>query len=449
MPNPYLDALRTKYDGLREGIKGLQQKALDEERDLSDDELKLVRSQNEEAQGLYTQITELTEIETRNAKVAEMAASLLTGDGTDDGSQGSGGAQTRGKALGITAKDRDPGHYRTDKAGGRHSYFGDLYRSRGGDEAASQRLAEHTRALTTGSQGVGTVPPAWMTEEFEMLARQGRRLANAVRRIPLGDDPRPRTLPKQITGTDAVVAEQTTEGTANAGWDDDAFDSDVDTVSPKATSGKQIVSRQMMDMSDPAMDMLIFGDLMSVYADKVEAKVGAAVVTAAGAAVTTFAAEADFIAAGAAPNSVIDAAIAVRNARKRPADILAMNVTRYGRFLKLRDADGRPLIPNPGVGQAVNVAGVGSVDTDGIIEGLGVIATDGIASAAPESYVALRGEDVILFESDAFRFRFEEQAGPENIVLGIWGYTAVLVRQGGKSTKRVVITDPGPVGAGN
>ncbi len=117
-----------------------------------------------------------------------------------------------------------------------------------------------------------------------------------------------------------------------------------------------------------------------------------------------------------------------------------MNVTRYGKFLKLRDADGRPLIVNPGVGQAVNVAGVGSVATDGIIEGLAVIATDGIPTAYPESYVAFRAADTVLFESNTLRFRFEEVAGPESVVLGIWGYTAVIVRQAGKSAKRVQIT---------
>lgn len=429
--NPYLKRLRDQYESLRSSIEGLQTRAADEGRDLTDDELRSVTEQADKAKTLATQIEDLTEVETRNRKVAELAAKVEGGDGQE--------AQTRATALGIKAKDRDPGHYRSEKDGGRHSFFGDLYRSRSNhDDAAARRLVEHQRALDTPTEGVGIVPPKWLTDEFELIARQGRRLANAVRNIPLGDDPRPITLPRQTAGTDAVVAEQAAENNAVLGTD--AWDSDVDVVTPKPTAGKQTVSRQMVDMSTPAIDMLIYGDLLDVYDDKLEAKVGAALIAAAGAAVTTFATEAAFGAAGAAPNSVIDAAVAVRNARKRPADVLAMNVTRYGKFLKLRDPDGRPLIPNPGTGQAVNVAGVGSVSVDGIIEGLAVIASDGIPTAYPESYVAFRASDSVLFESNMLRFRFEEQAGPESIVLGIWGYTAFIVRQAGKSAKRVQVT---------
>ena len=236
-----------------------------------------------------------------------------------------------GVGSGTKAKDRDPGHYRSAKDGGEHSFFGDFYRTKiTGSESSAKRIAEHMRALDTGGEGVGIVPPKWLTDEFETLARQGRRIANAVRNVPLGDDPRPMTLPRQTAGTDAVVLEQTNE---NDPVDDtDAWDSDVHVVTPKPTAGAQIVSRQMIDMSTPAIDLLIYGDLMEAYDDKVEAKVGAAIVTAAGAAITTFATEAAFEASngGAAYDAAIDLQIAIRQARKRPADLLWMNVRRYG-----------------------------------------------------------------------------------------------------------------------
>lgn len=424
MGNPYLARLREQYEGLRSGIDGLQNRAAEEGRDLSADELRTISEQAEQAKGLFGQIESLTEIENRNAKVAEMASAV--------------GTETRGTS-GTTAVDRDPGHYRSEQDGGKHSFFADMYRARvTGDDESARRLVEHNRALSTGSQGVGTVAPHWLTQEFDTLARQGRRLALAVRNIPLGDDPRPLTLPKQIAGTDSVVAEQASENTAVGGAD--AWDSDVDTVSPKPTAGKQTVSRQMVDMSSPAIDLLIYGDLMEVYNAKVEAKVGSGLVTAAGAAVTTFASEAtNWTGADVILDSVVDLGIAVRNARKRPADVLAMNVTRYGKFLKLRDTDGRPLIARSGLGQGVNVAGVGSLDADGIIEGLAVMATDGIPTSYPESYLAFRAADQILFESNMLRFRFEEVSGPESIVLGIWGYTAFLSRGTG-SVKRAQIT---------
>lgn len=443
--NPYLKRKREQYEALRTSIEGIQTRAAEHEnsdgtkgRDLTDDELTLVRSQGEQAETLYTEIDTLTQIETRNAKVADLAGKLTAGsDGDGDTAKTRSLGADGGKTSSTTAKDRDPGHYRSLTDGGERSFFQDLYRAKvSGDEDAAVRLQQHNRALSTGLHGPGVVAPHWLTEEFELIARQGRKLP--VRTIPLGDDPRPLTLPKQIADTDAVVAEQASENTAVGGAD--AWDSDVDTVTPKPTAGKQTVSRQMVDMSTPAIDQLIYGDLLEVYSDKTEAKIGAALVTAAGAAVTTFALEATNWTDEAALNSVIDLGIAVRNARKRNADVLAMAVSRYGRFLKLRDPDGRSLIANPNQGQAVNVAGVGSVQIDGTIEGFSVVATDGIPFTYPESYLSYRAMDQLLFESNVMRFRFEEVVGPESIVLGIWGYTAFISRQATKSVKRAVIT---------
>ncbi|GAA2543700.1 phage major capsid protein [Pseudonocardia hydrocarbonoxydans] len=430
MTNPYLVRRRADYDTLRQGIEAIQIRAATEGRDLTEAELTSVRSQGEQAQALAAEITDLTEIHNRHAAVASMAADLAE--------------PTETRAVsGTTTRDRDPGHYRSETDGGRHSFFADLYRSRAqGDEDAGRRLTEHTRALSTGTNGPGVVPPRWLTDEFELLARQGRSLANAVRNIPLGDDPRPITLPKQTVGTDTVVAEQAAENNPVVGTD--VWDSDVDTVTPRPTAGKQIVSRQMIDMASPAIDQLIYGDLLSVYNDQIERKVGAALITAAGAAITTFATEAAFngtLPAVPAYDAVVDTSLAVWNARKRPADLLAMTVNRWGKFKKLKDSTGRPLIPASTAGP-MNVVGVGSVAMAGQLDELGVIATDGIGSgtAYPESVLALRASDTLLFESNVTRFRFEEVVGPESVVLGIWAYSAVIVRQSGKSVKRFVVT---------
>lgn len=445
--NPYLKAKRTQYEALKTSIEGIHNRASEHDngdgtkgRALTEQEATLVREQNTTAQSLFEEIEELTKIEQRNRKMEELAGDTLS---NDERVRSLGGGR---ESSSTSAKDRDPGHYRSAKDGGQHSFFSDLYRSRvNKDEVSAQRLSEHMRALDTGGEGVGIVPPKWLTDEFETLARQGRRIANAVRNIPLGDDPRPITLPRQTAGTDAVVAEQVNENDPVGGAD--AWDSDVHVVTPKPTAGKQTVSRQMIDMSTPAVDQLIYSDLIEVYDDKVEAKVAGAIVTAAGAAVTTFANEAAFDAAGAAYDSVIDLAIAVRQARKRPADLIWMNVRRWGEFLKLKDSTGRPLVPAESAGP-MNVIGVGTPQVDGRLAGLGIIASDGFGTTAyPESYGAMKAGDTVLFESNMLRFRFEEVSGPESIVLGIWGYTGVIVRQTpgaigtqSKSVRRVQVT---------
>jgi HK97 family phage major capsid protein len=427
--NPYLVKLREKYDSLRTSIEGLQTRAADEDRDLTPDELRSVTEQGDTAKALYEQIESLTAIEVRNRKVSETAASVA----------GDGDAQTRNVGA-ATTQDRDPGHYRSAEEGGQNSFFGDLYRAKDlGDESAIKRLAEHNRALNTTGAGSGIVPPKWLTSEYAELARQGRRLANAVRRIPL-DDPRPITLPKQTAGTDAAVTEQAAENDPLV--DTDLYDTDVDTVTPKPTTGKQTVSRQTLDSTSPAIDILIYGDLMAAFNSKVEAKVCAAIAAAAGTAVTTFATEALFT--GTAPampaiDAMIDLQLAVREGRKLPATLQTGTVRRWGKFKKLKDSTGRPIIPYGAAGP-MNVSGVGSVESDGEIESVPFVATDGFASTYPESVYALRASDVILFESPVMRFRYEEPKGPESIILGIWAYTGVIVRYAGTSVKRAQIT---------
>lgn len=443
MPNPYLQSLHDKYSQLQLAMTALKDKAVGENRDLSEDELTSVRGMAEQGAPLLRQIEDLTTVELRDRQIQELAAQVMN-DATVDAVRSRtdveltsvGSVQQRGTGLALArTQDRDPGHY---TRGSHNSFFGDLNRAREGDEDAARRLGEHNRALTTGSAGAGVVPPHWLSDEFELLARQGRALASAVRNIGLGSDPRPITLPKQTTGTDAEIVEQSAENDATE--DDDAWASSTDTVTPKPTAGIQVVSRQMLDMSSPAIDALIYGDMISAYNLKVEKKVGAAMVTAASTAVTTFATNAAFSTGSAAYDAVVDTSIAVRNARKLPADLIAMGVVRYGEFLKLKDADSRPLIVEGSAGP-MNAIGVGTVQVDGRIAGLGIIGTDGVSTGAfPESILVARAADTILFESDVLRFRYEQPLGPESVKMGVWGYTAVIVRQAGKSVKRIVVT---------
>jgi HK97 family phage major capsid protein len=438
--NPYLARLRKQFDALNASIEGIQTRAAEADRDLTEDELRSITEQAEQAKALATQIEDLTEVETRSAKVAALAGQVANAlpdtdvpavDDPADGQHRAGGAQVR---------DRDPGHY---TRGSQHSFFADMYRSSFSDDRdAAQRLAEHHRALTTTGAGVGIVPPKWLTDEYAALTRQGRSLANAVRNIPLGRDPRPMTLPKQTAGADSAnPAEQAAENDPTPGAD--KFATNVDTVIPKPTRGLQTVPRQLLDMSSPAVDALIYGDLIAEYNRQVESKVGIAVIAASGAAVTTFATENAF--KGTAPavpagDAIVDSAIAVWDARKLAADILAMSIKRWGAFKKLRDTTGRKLILPESAGP-MNIDGVGTVQAVGEYEGLAIVVTESLnIGPYPDNFLTLRGADTLLFEGDEMRFRYEERSGPESVELGIWRYTAVLVRYAGQSSKRVQIT---------
>lgn len=453
MPNAHLTALVTRYNAARDAIIEIQNRAAADGatgRDLTPEERTQVEAHTRSCTDLGPQIEQVAEQETRARAVNAAAAAVAAGEqvaGT--GATGDQNAeQTRGQAVdgsdqgagtatsSTTTRPRDPGHY-TRSSG---SFFGDLVKAREGDDEAKKRLDEHHRALSTTVAGAGITPPKWLTEEYESLARQGRLASAAVRQIPLGDDPRPMTLPRQTTGTDAVVAEQATENTHPT--ETDAFATTVDTVTPKATSGIQVVSRQMIDSSSPAVDALIYGDMLAVYNRKIEDKVVAAMVAAAGTPVTTFATEAAWATGQAHADAMIDAAFAVWNARKLPATIALMRVTRWGKFNKFRDSTGRKLYPTSDAGPQ-NVDGVGSVVAAGNVEGLPVIATDGLGiggATYPENIVVARASDTILFEGNMMRFRYEEVAGPESVKLGVWAYSAVIVRQAANSVRRIQIT---------
>lgn len=394
MANAYTDRLREKYDGIRNTIDGIQTRAADEGRDLSQDELRSITDQGDVLKTLSDEIEKLHEIDARNAKVAETATEVRTST--------------------TTTTDRDPGTY---VRGGENSFFADLVSARSrGDRNAEDRLHVHNRALVTGTQGAGVVAPRWLTEEFETLARQGRRAASAVRNLPI-NSANALVLPKQTAGTDAEVVTQASEGAATSF--DDAWASSTETVTPKLTAGGQIITRQMLDSSSPAVDMLIYQDLVGAYNAKVEAAVVTAMVASAG----------DITALGGLDENILDGAIAVRSGRKLPADIVVMGVEAYGELLKLKDGSGRPLMPRSNHGP-MNVVGVGGVEVDGEIQGLGVVASDGVTGG---QVLVARASDVMLFESPVHQFSYEQPLGPEQIKLGIWGYTATYVKYQGSS----------------
>ncbi|MDN5918206.1 MAG: phage major capsid protein [Pseudonocardia sp.] len=450
MQNKHLAALIARYNAERDAVTEIQTRAAadgESGRDLTADEASTVENHVRAATALAGQIEAVHAQELRNQQGAAAAAAVQSGEqvrgtGADEGTS----TETRGESVAgdqggagtssTTTRPRDPGHY--TKASG--SFFGDLVRSREGDEDARKRLDEHNRALSTTVSGAGITPPKWLTDEYESLARQGRMVSAAVRQVPLGDDPRPMTLPRQTTGTDTVLAEQATENTHPS--EVNAFATTVDTVIPKPISGIQVVSRQMLDSSQPAVDALIYGDMLAVYNRQIEDKVTAAMVAAAGTPVNTQPSLDANFAATVAADAIIDAAFAVWNARKLPATIVAMRVSRWGKFNKYRDTAGRKLYPTSDAGPQ-NVDGVGSVVAAGNVEGLPVIPTDGLGlggATYPESILVARASDIILFEGNMLRFRYEEVAGPESVKLGVWAYSAVTVRQAANSVRRVTLT---------
>ncbi|MGL5912019.1 MAG: phage major capsid protein [Phycicoccus sp.] len=452
--NAYLAAMIRRHDEARDALIALQASTINRAEDGTETVRALSDAEQTDADRFTATCAELApriqaaaEQEQRALAVGRVHLQLR---GEDAGPEHAGPgvvAEPVRTESNTTAVDRDPGHYRSVVEGGQHSFFADMYRSSAqlDDGESKQRLQEHARALASNAggtglnAGTGLIAPQWLTQEYETKARFGRALANAVRQMPI-TNPAPMTFPGQVGGTDAVVAEQATENIAPG--ETDAYTSGTVTVAPKPTTGAQVFSRQMLDMATPAIDSLIYGDLLAVYDDKVEAKVCATALAAAGTAVATFATVVAFV--GAAPatpglDALTDTAIAVRTARKLPANAYVMGPPRWGTLKKLRDTAGRPLLPNTNHGPQ-NVYGLGDIVTDGEHEGIPIIVTEGLGAAFPENILGMRLQDTILMESPMMRFRFEEVLGPQSIRIGIWAYTAAVVRQATLSVRRITIT---------
>ena len=453
MPNPYLVQLREQYAALKAAIAGIQAGAKAAGRGMNEDELASVRAQGERGEKMAAEIELLAGIEARDNRIAAMETAVASATGPAVQPDAGLIDTTRGVVPvgGTATADRDPGHYR--QTADRGSFFSDILKSKEGVEDATRRLHENARyvaatrgmnevegrALTTSSAGTGVIAPKWMTDLFAARTTLGRPLTSKIRNIPLGTDPRPMTLPKETA--DAPVGVQAAENDAPVS--DDAWDTDTDTVTPITITGRQKVSRQLLDSATPAVDTLIASSLQRVYDQLVERRT-VITIEQANPTLMTATAGTDPTVATHYNKKIVDAMTEVFATRNLPPDLIFSSVRRFGKALSMTDTTGRPLIlPSPSMGPA-NSVGQGSLPGafgGSIWHGTEYIATPGELDDG--RVYTLGREDAIHFESDVLRFRFEEVEGPQTIILGIWGYNAWWVMYKTGSVKGMSITGDG------
>src|SRR5262245_4386626 len=451
--NIYLKGLREQYEALRNSIKGLQTRAADAKRDLTSDELLSVVQMGEKADALFTQIEDLTKIEIRNAKVDQMQAALLGAthartaadgsiEGEPAGGDGTGGTDGDGavRVGGATTQQRDPGHYR--RTGAQFSWIGDNYRStKAGDEEAARRLVEATRhyagqyglkdnehvrdVLGGGATtfGLGLVPPVWMGNLIAPILHRRLRLGQVVRNVPWPGSPFPWTIP--VAGT-AAVATVVAEG-INAAESDPSYTQL--TVSPKTIMGFAEVSRQMIDASNPAVDSLIWDDLIGSFYDNAEVELITALNGQAGVnAITVSAGVSSTTDLFNQRSGLLDAIATISDSSAGDADVFVGRTSRWVSYLKMQDTTGRPVIlaqsyaPQNAIGTG-NVINAFRSPIQGSLESL--LAVTSPTVAASTGFV-LNSQEVVFTYSAPMQFRFDEPAGPALIRVGVWGYEASI-----------------------
>ncbi len=423
--NPYLAKLIERHAALNAGIVDLQTRASEEGgRDLTEVELESVKNRSTEATKLFAEIQLLTEQESRAAAVAAMATTL-------------GDAQKSA----TTAKDRDPGHYRSAEEGGKFSFFADMYNSRSDATSdAARRLREHTdhmRAETTASLP-GVVPPKWLADLYTTMGQQDAALWNKIAKYPLADA-RPFSLPGQTGLT--TTATQSAENDPLS--DGNGYNAAAVTITPVTITGRETISRQLLDASNPTVDQLILDDLQRSYIAQRELRIGAAIRAVGTNLVASFADFSDPTADTFAYDLVVDAAMFVRRGLFMRPTFLGVDYDAFAALLKLKDGDGRPLVVGSAMGP-MNAIGTGTLVADGYFAGLEIAVSEGmnpVADAADYGLAVVHGPSVVGFESPGMTFRYEEVSGPESIRVGLWKYFAVAVRQSTRAVKNILVDD--------
>jgi HK97 family phage major capsid protein len=367
---------------------------------------------------------------------ANVPAADATTEQHDDG--------TRAVKLGgATTQDRDPGFY---TRGSEYSFIGDQYRSmKLGDTAAAERLQKHSNALRDNTHlrdvlgagattfGAGLVPPVWLAEQFAPVMHRRLRLAERLRQVPWAG-PYPWTIP--VAGTVAKTS-SVAEG-VNTTETDPQYT--TVTVTPKAIMGYSEVSRQMLEASNPAVDAVIWGDLIGDFYDNAELEVIVALNAQAGVnAVTVSAGVLTTTDIAGQRAGILDGIAAISDAPAGDADVFVGRTARWTTYLKFQDTVGRPLIlaqaynPQNAIGEGNAANGFRSA-VQGTLESLLVVTSPTVAASTG---FILNSQEHLFSISPPMQFQFEQPAGPALVRIGVWGYEAVTFARRPKAVTKI------------
>ena len=337
------------------------------------------------------------------------------------------------------------------------SFFRDLFRSGEGDVSAQTRIARHTRemaseqraAISTSSGGVGLVPPQYLLDELAEFARASRPFADAIGGRPLPDVGMTFNVPRVTTGTSTAVQ---TEGSA---IQDGSAVTDYLSFAVNTVAGKQDISRQLLDRSDPATDTVLGQDLAADYAKQLDTQMlnqatnGITVLSGVNTVTYTDATPT----AGELYAKFADAIQQVWTNRFAAPSLIVMHPRRWAFFLGAVDSQNRPLVlPDAGAAnQAFNAMATGTVSAPaglvGILMGLPVVIDPNIsitlgAGTNEDIIIVTRREDQLLFEVGAPTVAVETGVLSANLQVRIYayGYFAFTFARYAKATSRIAGT---------
>jgi HK97 family phage major capsid protein len=332
----------------------------------------------------------------------------------------------------------------TYERGNGFSVFADLARVKvENDESAQARIHSHLKEMRiekrahpnqTAGEGGEFIAPIWMQDEWIKLPRAGRAVADSLNRKPF-----PGTnsvnLPKLATGSETAV--QTDGGAVKS--------TDITTTSvtgaAQTIAGQQDVSMQLVDLSNPGMDEVLFDDLGRDYNQRVDILViNSSTSNAKGLLQLSGTNEVTFT--QATPTvpllypKVANGIQKIHTGIFRPPSVIGMHPRRWAFILAGLDTQNRPLVtPYAGINAVGKVDGVVSEAIVGEIQGLPVIVDANIptnegAGTNQDSVLIYSARDLYLFEDDTPRLRVLSEVLSGNLQVRFQIYNYVILIAG-------------------
>lgn len=257
MSNAFLASLREKRESKTALIQSTLDRAAEEARDLSEVELANVEALNLEVKKLDERIEQMSDIEIRNQKAAELAAKVDVNADTKKEVRAGGFSVTKEE---LTYSERSDHDFLTDALKAQFKTDGD----------AQERITRHQREMAIEKRAVSTssfaglVVPQYLVDLYAPLARAGRPFADAARKHNLPAQGMSVVISKISTGT--TTAYQTTQNTAAVSQD--MADTTL-TVNVNTIAGQQSVSKQAL-LRGYNIEGIVLGDLIRDYHTKLD-----------------------------------------------------------------------------------------------------------------------------------------------------------------------------------
>ena len=295
------------------------------------------------------------------------------------------------------------------------SFFGDMVNANHNPDAAMRvRAAQDMMTAAQKTADVAEViPPGYRPDLYVSEDSYPMPIANSVSRMGI-NDATPFTIP--VFDTSASLAGDHTEGVNPT---DGTIAFTELTVSPKAVSGQFTASREMLDAANPNLDAIILGALGEAYARNVESFAAAGLLAGAGTGANA--------GAGKSTAGVLENLSAFNAARMLPADRLAVSSGYHGSLVSEVDGAGRPMNPYIAPSNAAGTSGGSAAQVN--VQGLTAVLAWALGAGTAVVY---RSADHILFTSNRLAWRWEEKAGPANIVFAQFAYMGWVSLRGDK-----------------